>query len=242
MARKKRTEDDMNDEVLMNYIQRAQQGNDQIAFEILLKFFEKDIKGMKARSGLWVPGFEDEDIYQECRVMVSKAILKFDPEKANNPNSSVVDVFRHLIYRMCKTRLITLIQESNRLKKKTLNRSESLDVIMYDSDGNEYSPYDKIRDPAEKASEILDRDQRIKLLFEKIDSYLTELEKNVFKFLVDGYSYSEIAVYLSVDEKCVDNAIQRTRKKIKLNQLPILMTGEFDLTSDQIQKLFKKSK
>jgi RNA polymerase sporulation-specific sigma factor len=242
LARKRKNDGDMNDELLMKHILDAQENNSANAFDFLLKYFEKDIKGIKAKNRLFVFGFDDDDIYQECRVVVHKAILKFDPSKAKNPNSTILDTFRHLIFKMCKSRMITLIQESKTHKKKALNQSESLDIMASDSDGNEYSYYDRIPSEAEKISTILERNQREQLIKEKVNSYLTDLEKSVFQLIYERYSYSEIAQKLSIDEKSVDNAIQRTRKKIETNKMPILLSADIDLNSEQIKKIFEKAK
>lgn len=239
--KKEYPEDGMTDEMILKYIRLAQL-NDQSAYKILIDYFEKDIRGMRTKNKLWVPGFEDEDIHQECRIMVIKAIKNFDPNKTKNVGGTVVEIFRHLIFKMCKARIVTLIQESNRLKKKTLNKSESLDVCFEDSYGNEYSNYDKIASDDEKVVDMLARKEREDLLRKKIYSYLTDLEKNVFNLMMDDYSYSEMSKILNIDEKSIDNAIQRARKKIKANRAPILISGCVEFTQDQIKKSSNKNR
>lgn len=49
---------------------------------------------------------------------------------------------------------------------------------------------------------------------EKIRKLLSKLEYNVLSLYLSGNNYSEIAEILSVSSKCVDNALQRIRKKL----------------------------
>jgi DNA-directed RNA polymerase specialized sigma24 family protein len=52
-------------------------------------------------------------------------------------------------------------------------------------------------------------------LIEKINSVLTDFEKQVFNLKATGFNYIEIAELLEKDRKQVDNAIQRIKNKIK---------------------------
>ncbi len=49
---------------------------------------------------------------------------------------------------------------------------------------------------------------------EKIRKLLSKLEYNVLSLYLSGHNYSEISEILSVSSKCVDNALQRIRKKL----------------------------
>ena len=46
------------------------------------------------------------------------------------------------------------------------------------------------------------------------------MENSVLSFYLDGLSYREIAARLSKDEKAVDNAVQRIRRKLARNLNP----------------------
>ena len=48
-----------------------------------------------------------------------------------------------------------------------------------------------------------------------IEKILSELEYNIFALFLQDYSYTEIGARLGKDEKSVDNALQRIRKKLK---------------------------
>lgn len=222
----------ISDESILKLIRMAQLG-DQESSDFLLFFFEKDIKGIKNKTRLWVPGFEDEDFYQECRIMITKAIKNFNPEKIKNHNMTFIETFRHLVFRMCKARIITLIQENNRFKKRTLNISESIEGLDFKNSSNPNSSsnsdvkfYEKIASKDEGVLESLARKQNESILKTKIFSILTELEKKVFNLVLEDFSYSEMSEKLNIDEKSIDNAIQRARKKIKCNKVLLSICGE----------------
>ena len=61
--------------------------------------------------------------------------------------------------------------------------------------------------------------ENVKTLQEQINKNLSGLEKQVLKLYLKGKSYATIAQKLEKDEKSIDNAIQRIRKKIEKLQL-----------------------
>ncbi len=62
---------------------------------------------------------------------------------------------------------------------------------------------------------VVEMQERMNLLREKISNRLSTLEQDVLKLHIAGHSYNSIAEKLSVTEKTVDNALQRARKKLK---------------------------
>lgn len=62
---------------------------------------------------------------------------------------------------------------------------------------------------------VIEMQESMKQLREKIDSRLSELEKDVLRLHILGLDYDAIAEKLSVSNKTVDNALQRARKKLK---------------------------
>ena len=53
-------------------------------------------------------------------------------------------------------------------------------------------------------------------LDKKVQTSLSELEQKVFRLYLTGVSYQNIAQEQGVSEKVVDNAVQRTRRKLRL--------------------------
>ena len=62
---------------------------------------------------------------------------------------------------------------------------------------------------------VIEMQERMNLLHQKIKTELTDLERDVLKLHISGHNYSSIAEILSVSAKTVDNALQRARKKLK---------------------------
>ena len=62
---------------------------------------------------------------------------------------------------------------------------------------------------------VVEMQERMNLLRERISNKLSSLEQEVLKLHIAGHNYNSIAEKLSVTEKTVDNALQRARKKLK---------------------------
>ncbi len=62
---------------------------------------------------------------------------------------------------------------------------------------------------------VVEMQERMILIHQKIKSELTDLERDVLKLHISGHNYNSIAEILSVNAKTVDNALQRARKKLK---------------------------
>ena len=62
---------------------------------------------------------------------------------------------------------------------------------------------------------VVEMQERMNLLRERINNKLSTLEQDVLKLHIAGHNYNSIAEKLSVTEKTVDNALQRARKKLK---------------------------
>ena len=62
---------------------------------------------------------------------------------------------------------------------------------------------------------VVEMQERMNLLRERINNKLSSLEQEVLKLHIAGHNYNSIAEKLSVTEKTVDNALQRARKKLK---------------------------
>ena len=54
----------------------------------------------------------------------------------------------------------------------------------------------------------------MKFLKKFLKENLSDLEKEVFSFMVKGYGYLEIASELKKEPKAIDNSIQRIKKKV----------------------------
>ena len=108
---------------------------------------------------------------------------------------------------------ISALIGSQRLKHKFLN--ESIPFELYDKDQETIDISDLIVDNSNNPESIITDIENSLTLIEKINSVLTDFEKQVFNLKATGFNYIEIAELLEKDRKQVDNAIQRIKNKIK---------------------------
>lgn len=164
-----------------------------------------DLLKMKTHN-FFINGAEKEDIVQEARIGLYKAIKSFDIEK----QSSSFKTFANLCV---ERQLITAIKSSNRQKHIPLNSSFSLNTSAYD-ENDDTSVLDILDTHAvEDPLEIITKKEYYELIENRIDENLSEFEKKVLEKYIQGESYIDIATKLDTPVKSVDNAIQRIRKK-----------------------------
>jgi RNA polymerase sporulation-specific sigma factor len=194
-------------------VKSARKGNEQ-SFEALAIIVKPEVEKLQRQSNLWVFGYEDKDIEQECNFMLLKAIKNYNPERCKN--------FRFYARILFKGRIVSLIQESKRHKNITLNLCSSLDdKVFQDDDGNDYSLYDLIPESDELLAERVEKSDYFNRLKEVIYEYLTEMERLIFDLYLEDYSYAHISKIVGCPTKSVDNAIQRAK-----NKLPTIMQEE----------------
>lgn len=164
-----------------------------------------DLLKMKTHN-FFINGAEKEDIVQEARIGLYKAIKSFDLEK----QSSSFKTFANLCV---ERQLITAIKSSNRQKHIPLNSSFSLNTSAYD-ENDDTSVLDILdTHTVEDPLEIITKKEYYELIENRIDENLSDFEKKVLEKYIQGESYIDIATKLDTPVKSVDNAIQRIRKK-----------------------------
>lgn len=112
---------------------------------------------------------------------------------------------------------------SRRLKKCLVKASRAKNLMEKEAFSLEYV-YDEYgsplldlisdhykNDPLQHITKREDYEELVAL----INSKLSKLEQDVFKYMLDGYSYRQIAIFLKKDVKVIDNAMQRIKVKIK---------------------------
>lgn len=185
-------------------VKMAQEGS-STAYEFLIAKYREMAK-KKARK-YYISGGDNDDVMQEGMIGIFKAIRDFD-ESAGSPFAAFAE--------LCVERQIqTAITGANREKHRPLNESISLSGENDDEES-------KIEIPANKGDEpeklTLFR-EAIEALFDEAESKLSPMEKLVFRGIMQGKSYTEIASELGKPPKSIDNATQRIKKKIKFRFL-----------------------
>ena len=199
-----RTENDLTESELL---QRAQNGDNE-AVEILMQKY-KSVVRKKART-LFMIGGDQDDLTQEGMIGLFKAIRDYNQDK-----EASFSTFAEL----CISRqLYSAVKSSNRMKNLPLNTYVSIYSPAYtkeneDGDGN--FMVDQSMEALEMSPEeiFIDR-ETVDNLMEKIYKNLSNLEKQVFTFYMDGMTYQEIARRLDKQPKSIDNALQRIKTKV----------------------------
>ena len=196
----------LSDYQLLMLVRRAKKG-DQRAFSQILKELEPDIK--KKTNRFYIRGSEKDDVLQEARIGLWKAIEDFDE------NGGMA--FRYFAVNLCvPRRLITQISSANRNKFKLQNEALSLATpVRTEMEDSEQSLADFIQDDSSDLLGDILIHEEYEELSEILKVRLTPLEKSVFEKYSEEDSYKDIARSLDQTPKAVDNALMRIRKKAR---------------------------
>ena len=183
-------------------VQLAQQG-DVDAEEFLIRKYKNVIK-TKARLYFMV-GADRDDVVQEGMIGIFKAIRSYDPERQTT--------FRTFAELCVNRQILTAIKRASRMKHSPLNTSVSLNKPLAEGEPDtlgETLSTDSASDP-----------EAILLIKEMVDyinsngsELFSELELKVWYAYLQGKSYVQIAEDMGKTPKTIDNAIQRTKRKL----------------------------
>lgn len=186
-------------------VQLAQVG-DEDAEEYLIRKYKDVVRG-KAHLYFMV-GADSEDIVQEGMIGIFKAIRGYNKSKQAS--------FRTFAEICINRQIITAIKRATRLKHSPLNTSVSLNRPISDTE------------PMKTLEETLSSNsntdpEALYLLKEDIDyiegngaDIFSDLELRVWNEFLQGKTYMEIAAITGKSPKAIDNAIQRTKRKMEL--------------------------
>lgn len=135
-----------------------------------------------------------EDLKQEASVVFYNSILAYDLEQN--------EVEFGLFAKICiHNALVSFLRVLKRRAAEPL--AEIPDSLITVQD---------FEDPSERMLE----QERLKSLYAVIRKNLSELEYRVWQLYISGRSAAEIASLLCIDEKSVNNAIYRIRRKLRV--------------------------
>jgi RNA polymerase sporulation-specific sigma factor len=220
---------------IVRLVNKAKAGN-EAAFKRLLKMVEPDLK--KIAPHFFIVGGDREDVMQELRLGVFKAVNSYDCTKDTTFKNFCVNL-------VCKRHLATAIASAKRMKNSALNDSVSLDApFILNDDGNFHSLGDYIPDkknPYDESPEVnlvedLIVKEELEINSNLLLNKLTTLEAEIFVEYGQNSSYKEISQTLQVPAKCVDNALTRIRKKAS----EVYVQFKEDEKKDASHKLPKK--
>lgn len=167
---------------------------DSVALSKLIERYS-NIVFQKANSFNNLNGLENEDLYQEGMIGFVSSIYSFDETRgAKFSTYSVVSAVN---------KMLTAIRDSNNESSMPMiayvSLDDSLELLSHSPSPEEFAIY---------------RDELAKVM-EYIEDNLSKMERKVFKLILLGVSYSEIADIIDCSVKSVDNSVQRIRRKIR---------------------------
>ncbi|MCR5034329.1 MAG: sigma-70 family RNA polymerase sigma factor [Clostridia bacterium] len=187
------------------------QAGDALAEETLIRNYS-GIVYKKARA-YFMAGADAEDVVQEGMIGLLKAVRSYDAEK----NAT----FGTYAERCVTNQIISAIRSADRIKHKPLNTSVSLnrpvaqDTAQGTADATEITLGDTLRtDPADSPDEMLIIKDVAYYILNNGDNIFSDLEMQVLNEYIKGFTSGQIAERLGKSSKSVDNALQRTRKKV----------------------------
>ncbi len=181
----------------------AQEG-DIDAEEALMRRYKETVR-IKARL-YFMAGADEDDVVQEGMIGLLKAIRQYDADKA-----ATFGTFASI----CITsQIISAIRTAGRNKHRTLNSSVSLNDTLT-REGGDVKLEDTLKAGMEASpEELLVIKDIVYYIFHNGDDIFSDFEMQVLNEYLKGKKYEKIAKELGKTTKSIDNAMQRTRKKI----------------------------
>ena len=187
------------------------QAGDSLAEETLIRKYS-GIVYKKARA-YFMAGADAEDVVQEGMIGLLKAVRNYDADK----NAT----FGTYAERCVTNQIISAIRSADRIKHKPLNTSVSLnkpvsaDASSHATDQLEITLGDTLStNPADSPDEMLIIKDVAYYILNNGDNIFSDLEMKVLNEYIKGFTSGQIAERLGKSSKSVDNALQRTKKKV----------------------------
>ncbi len=185
----------MNKDAIKGLVAAAQVG-DQEAFSTLLDIYKPLINSTVSKFRVeGMPEADMDDLRQEAVIAFYSALMAYDP--------TISEVEFGLYAKVCICN--RLVSQTRVIKRRLTNSAISYnaeDLLRYVA-----SDCDPVKSVVENEEE--------KLLLKLIRDNLSDRENLVFRMYAAGMSAAGIAEKLGVNEKSVNNAIYRIRKKLK---------------------------
>lgn len=178
--------------------------DDPFALEYLMYKYNGYIK-YKVKN-YFIIGADRDDLIQEGMIGLYKAIMAYDTDRRIS--------FKNFAD-LCITRqILTAIKTATRKKHMPLNSYVSLNKPMHDEETDRLLADIICDEENVDPMDIYINDEKIREIVRDINEKLSRLELEILVPYLNGKSYREIAVETKKTEKCIDNALQRIRRKL----------------------------
>lgn len=193
----------MTDEALVRKAHSMISDSNNAVAEILLRY-EPTVRAIASK--YFVAGADDDDVIQEGRIGLFKAIVNYSYSRS--------DKFKPFAIMCIKRQIQTAVMSASRKKHMPLNSYVSLDIAAsQDGDGLQLP---ELAESEEKSPEsiLIDRESREDIGY-IINNSLNPAEKDILILYMRGDSYKDIADQTGKTVKSVDNTIQGIKRKLK---------------------------
>lgn len=151
-------------------------------------------------------GADADDVIQEGMIGLYKAIRDYRTDRLAR--------FRAFADLCVRRQIITAVKSASRLKHGPLNGYVSIHGTYADGEPDtaliDVIADEQCEDPAESCA----RGQDVDEFFREVYQTLSSLEASVLQCYLRGLSYREMSKELRCGTKCIDNALQRIKRKI----------------------------
>lgn len=181
----------LSDEQLLKNIKNADKISSAEA-AILVERYMNSVRLMALSMTKRCPSAEFEDLYSDGLMGLLKAIRYYEEGKG-----ATFATFASLCV---KSSMKTCVAKS--VKTSPLSKDDDFD-------------FGTLQDTSATAEEIIIDKEQNGEFYKKLSAILTDREMSVLDMYLRHFTYQQIAKTLSINEKSVDNALQRAKSKIK---------------------------
>jgi RNA polymerase sporulation-specific sigma factor len=190
---------DDSDETL---VERARAGDDRALERLLHR--HRNFARSKART-YFLAGADRDDLVQEGMIGLFKAVRDFRGDRTAS--------FKSFAELCIERQIITAVKTATRRKHLPLNSYVSLSGgAAEDDDGKDLA--ETIAIPGGDPADLIVSAEELASIRGSVRELLSQFEIDVLVLYMDGKSYQEIAGRLGRHVKSVDNALQRTKRKL----------------------------
>ena len=193
----------MNEELINDEVIKLAQNGDQEALDLILKEYKKLIY-LNIRNYFLV-GADQDDLLQEGTIGLLKAIKNYSEGKAS---------FKTFATLCIRRQILTAARSSTAQKNSALNEASGNNLET--EDGHEDYPKELYSNVRYNPEAIFLSKEKIMEFQDFVEHNFSPFERQVFNYMIKGFSYKEIAEELEKTPKVIDNSFQRIKRKSEL--------------------------
>ena len=180
--------------------------NGENAKDVLFKKYNYIIEIIinKYKKTIYALNMDINEIRQDANLAFTDAIIKYSREKETS-----LPTFISLVV---ERKIQNAVRKAETIKNKVYLNAYSLD---YEYDAFQKPLSEIIGDNSGEPLANMTKKEEYEELVNNINSILSPGENDVYKLLIRGFNYQEIAKILNKEPKQIDNSIQRIRIKIR---------------------------